>query len=136
MNKINYKLAAIVCLYLVAISCTKEDVRKNHCTEATVIGKFGSAGGGVALSLSSPAFNAEASRTIFNDQQIYTNVVEAFGLDEKYNVVGTTIYFTARLATDIDLAGFPPSSADGLPAKSSIVIIDITNKNCEVERMK
>jgi hypothetical protein len=119
---------------LIASSCSDENPADQQikCVKATVIGKFASAGGGVALSLNKPAFNAEKVRTIFNDQKAYSNVVQAFGLEEQYNAIGTIIYITARAATGEDMANFPPISADGTPAASSIVIINTSNTGCEI----
>jgi hypothetical protein len=134
--KRRFRLFGLSLFFLVSIAsaCADESSidQQTRCVKATVIGKFASAGGGVALSLSKPAFNAEDVRTIFNDQKSYSNVVQAFGLDEQHKTIGNTIYIIARAATNEDMEKFPPISSDGIPAKSSIIIINITNTDCEI----
>lgn len=129
------KIIAIVgmSIFLIGSSCNDDGstLSEMTCAKAVVVGRFSSSGGGIALSLDKAAFNSEDSRKVFNDDNVYLNVVQVLNLQEKYLTTGTQIYFTARLATDEDTSKYPPASSDGLPAKSSIVILNMTNNKCE-----
>ncbi|MCZ8354116.1 MAG: hypothetical protein O9340_05240 [Cyclobacteriaceae bacterium] len=128
----------IILLVIGLTSCDEKEFIYNEktCLKGTIIGKFSSEGGGVAVSLVQSAFNSEDSRQIFNDPEFYSNVVEVFNLSEEDNVIGKVIYFKARLATENDISGFPPMSSDGVPAKTSLVVVEMTNDKCEIINVK